>query len=210
MNETYEEIVKKWYLKLRDNFTEILLNKYKNSNLRRADAENIYQDVFIAIQENMKSGRIRENTSWGSYIMTVGLNLASKHYRKVGKVDSTEKQDDENNCNSFTKTAQRVEELLKTIPDEGGNLYEDPEVHEILSDELIHTPEPCASIIRLTYYCDLSDAAITEVLANYNSAKAVKAKRWQCMRDLVFRVKMALYIAGIIDEKPIKKSRNGK
>ena len=210
MNETYEEIVKKWYLKLRDNFTEVLLDKYKSANLRRADAENIYQDVFIAIQENMKSGRIRENTSWGSYIMTVGLNMASKHYRKAGKVDSADQPAKEDSDNGFSQTARRVEDLLKTLPDENGGLYEDPEVHEILSDELIHTPEPCASIIRLTYYSGLSDAEITDELANYNSAKAVKAKRWQCMRDLVFRVKTALYIAGIIDEKPVKKHRNGK
>lgn len=208
MNETYEEIVKKWYLKLRDNFTEVLLDKYKKTNIRRADAENIYQDVFIAIQENLVQGRIRENTSWSSYIMTVGLNMASKHYRKIGKIDSTDEANDSNDNDANFKTAKKVEDLLKTLPDEDTDLYNDPEVQEVLSDELTHTPEPCASIIRLTYYGGLSDAKITEILDNYNSAKAVKAKRWHCMRDLVYRVKMALYNAGIIDDKPAKKARN--
>lgn len=210
MEETYEEIVKNWYLRLRDNFTEVLMDKYKKTNLRRADAENIYQDVFIAIHDNLMLGRVRENTSWSSYIMTVGLNMASKQYRKIGKTDSADEVDEDNTGESSSKLARRIDELLKTIPDEDPELYKNQEVQDVLSDELIHTPEPCASIIRLTYYSGLTDAQITEELANYNSAKAVKAKRWQCMRDLVYRVKVALFMAGIIDEKPEKKNRNGK
>lgn len=210
MDITYEDIVKKWYLKLRDNFTEVLLDKYKTTNLRRADAENIYQDVFVAIRENLLQGRIRDNTSWATYIMTVGLNMASKQYRKIGKTDSTDDIDEEETGDKSSKIMRRIDDMLKSIPDDEPELYKDPEVQEVLGDELIHTPEPCASIIRLTYYSGLSDAEITEELTNYNSVKAVKAKRWQCMRDLVYRVKMALYNAGIIDEKPVKKSRNGK
>lgn len=210
MNNTYEEIVKKWYLKLRDNFTEVLMDKYKNTNMRRADAENIYQDVFLAIQENLQKGRIRENTSWSSYIMTVGLNMASKQYRKIGKTDSADESTEDPSNEDFSRIARKIDQILATIPEETEDLYNNTEVKEVLADELIHTPEPCASIIRLKYYLGLSDTQITQQLSKYNSANAVKAKRWQCMNDLVYRVKAALYLAGIIDVKPEKRKHNGK
>lgn len=204
MANSYEDIVRKYYLEMRRKFIPFLMDKYKNSKMREEDAENIYQDIFIAIQENLAQGRIKENTSWSSYIMTVGLNMASKQYRKIGKTDSAETADDDDDSGQ-SAIARKVDELIKALTDVEPGLYQDPEAHAILGDELTHTPEPCASIIRLTYYSGLSDAEITEEFESYNSANAVKAKRWQCMRDLVYRVKMSLYIAGIIDEKPEKK-----
>lgn len=48
----------------------------KYSGLTLYDAENLYQDTFLAVHENIQSGRVREDTSWKSYIMTIGLNLA--------------------------------------------------------------------------------------------------------------------------------------
>ena len=54
MAETYEEIVRKWYTMLRGNFTDLLMDRYKNTNMRLADAENIYQDIFVAIHRNMQ------------------------------------------------------------------------------------------------------------------------------------------------------------
>ena len=61
MEETYEEIVRKWYMKLRGNFTSILMDRYKKTNMRLADAENIYQDIFIAIHRNIQEVRIGTN-----------------------------------------------------------------------------------------------------------------------------------------------------
>ncbi len=204
MTETYEDIVRKYYKSMKHNFIDFLMEKYKKSKMRQEDAEDIYQSIFIAIQENLMLGRIKENTSWSSYIMTLGLNMASKHYRKIGKIDSSD-ETEEDNEDKQSKIARKVDELIKSMSEEESELYKDPEAQAVLGDELTHTPDPCATIIRLTYYSGLSDAEITEEFDRYNSAKAVKAKRWQCMKDLIYRVKFALYNAGIIDEKPEKK-----
>ena len=59
--------------------------------------------------------------------------------------------------------ARRVEVLLKTLSHEEIPLYKDPEVQSLLGDELIHTPEPCGSIIRLFYYENLSMEEIAEI-----------------------------------------------
>lgn len=64
MTETYEDIVRKYYKEMRHNFIDLLMEKYKKSKMRQEDAEDIYQSIFIAIQENLMFGRIKENTSW--------------------------------------------------------------------------------------------------------------------------------------------------
>ena len=219
MAETYEDIVQKWYMRLRGDFTDLLMDKYKKTNMRLADAENIYQDIFIAIHQNIEEGRIGTNWDWSNYIIRIGLNMASKKYRIIGRndsIDETDPEDDE----KLSAKAQRITDILKELPTHDGasELYKDPEAQALLGDELTHTPEPCASIIRKTYFSDMTDAEIAEEVAPYrdngkplkDNAKAVKARRWLCMRDLVYRVKLALFNAGIIDEKPEKKKRNGK
>lgn len=219
MAETYEEIVQKWYMRLRGNFTDILMDKYKKTNMHLADAENIYQDIFIAIHQNLQEGRIGANWDWSNYIIRIGLNMASKKYRVIGRSDSFD-ETDPNDGEKPSAKAQKISEILKDLPTPEGEseLYKDPEAHALLGDELAHTPEPCASIIRKTYFSGMTDAEIAEEIAPYrdngkplaDNAKAVKARRWLCMRDLVYRVKLALFNAGIIDEKPEKKKRNGK
>lgn len=219
MAETYEEIVQKWYMRLRGDFTDILMDKYKKTNMRLADAENIYQDIFIAIHQNIEEGRIGTNWDWSNYIIRIGLNMASKKYRIIGKNDSLDETNPEDG-EKLSARAQKITDILKELPTQEGesDLYKDPEAQALLGDELTHTPEPCASIIRKTYFSDMSDAEIAEEVSPYrengkplaDNAKAVKARRWLCMRDLVYRVKLSLYNAGIIDEKPEKKKRNGK
>ena len=88
MAQEYEEIVRQWYVKLRPEFLRRLTAKY--SGLSLEDAENLYQDTFIAVQENLMLGRVKEDTSWSSYIMTIGMNMASKEWRKIGKTDSAD------------------------------------------------------------------------------------------------------------------------
>ena len=218
MEESYEEIVQKWYTRLRGGFTDLLMDRYKNTNMRLADVENIYQDVFIAIHRNLEEGRIGANWDWRNYIIRIGLNMASKKYRTISRGVSVDESDPEDG-EKLSARAQRITDILKELPTHAGEseLYRDPEAQALLGDQLLHTPEPCASIIRKKYYSNMTDEEIAEETAPYkdngkpvkNNAKAVKARRWLCMRDLVYRVKLALYNAGIIDQKPEKRNRNG-
>lgn len=208
MAQNYEEIVRKWYNRLRPEFLRRLTARY--SGLTLDEAENLYQDTFMAVHENMMLGRVKEDTSWSSYIMTIGMNMASKAWRKLGKTDSTDEEFDNEGGDTGSKTALRVQELLKTLPDdeEENSLYKNAEAQSILGDELIHTPEPCGSIIRLFYYEDLSMEEIADEIS-YKNASTAKAKKSQCMKDLIKRVTDALRRAGF-DVKPRKRNRNGK
>lgn len=204
MAESYDEIVRKWYVRLRGDFTNLLLDRYRKTNMRLEDVENIYQDVFIAIKKNLQEGRIAANTSWSSYIMTVGLNMASKQYRKVGKSQSIDEPGDDDK-NTSSATLKRIDDILNFMSEDDTDIYNDPEAHSVLGDELIHTPEPCASLIRMHYYSGMKDAEIANLFPRYSSASSVKVTRNRCMKDLIYRVKLALYYAGIIEEKPFKK-----
>ena len=206
MVQNYEDIVRDWYLKLQTPFLRQLTSKYPALTI--FDAENIYQDTFLAVQNNLLEGRIKEDTSWSSYIMTIGLNMASKAYRKIGKTDSADDGFDNDGEGSKSKTAREVEKLVKNLSEEETPLYENEEALSLLGDELTHTPEPCGSIIRLFYYTNMSmDEIATKI--GYKNATTAKAKKSQCMSDLINRVTCALRNAGF-DVKPKKRNRNGK
>ena len=147
MAQNYEDIVRDWYLKLQTPFLRQLTSKYPALTI--FDAENIYQDTFLAVQNNLLEGRIKEDTSWSSYIMTIGLNMASKAYRKIGKTDSADDGFDNDGEGSKSKTAREVEKLVKNLSEEETPLYENEEALSLLGDELTHTPEPCGSIITI-------------------------------------------------------------
>jgi DNA-directed RNA polymerase specialized sigma24 family protein len=197
MESNYEDIVRRWYNRLRPDFLRNLTSKYPQLTL--GDAEDLYQDTFIAIQENLQQGRVAEDTKWKSYVMTIGLNLASKEMRLIGKIDSADDGfgDDDD---SPSKTARTVEDILKTLPEEEVPLAQNLEAQAMLGDELAHTPEPCASIIRLFYFEDFSMDKIAKTVG-YKNADTAKAKKKQCMNDLIVRVKDALFRAGITDER---------
>ena len=205
MAQNYEDIVREWYTRLRPEFLRRLTAKY--SSLSLYDAENLYQDSFIAVQENLMRGRIKEDTSWSNYIMTIGMNLASKAWRKIGKTDSTDEGFDDD---TGSKTARKVQELLKALPDDEDEkpLYKNEEALSLLGNELTHTPEPCGSIIRLFYYENMSMDEIAEEIG-YRNATTAKAKKSQCMTDLILRLTTALRRHGF-DVTPKKWKKDGK
>lgn len=203
MAHNYEDIVRDWYNRLRPVFLRRLTQQYPSLTL--GDAENLYQDTFIAIYDNLLADRVRQDTSWDSYIMTIGLNLANKAMRKLSVTDNIGSEDDENCKNA---TAHKVESLLKSMPEDEISLSDNLEVQSLLGNELTHTPEPCASIIRYFYYEGMSMDEIADEIG-YRNAQTAKAKKSQCMTDLIKRVTDALNRAGF-DIKPKKRNRNGK
>ncbi len=203
MAHNYEDIVRDWYNRLRPAFLRRLTQQYPSLTL--GDAENLYQDTFIAIYDNLLADRVRQDTSWDSYIMTIGLNLANKAMRKLSVTDNIGSEDDENCKNA---TAYKVESLLKSMPEAEISLSDNLEVQSLLGNELTHTPEPCASIIRYFYYEGMSMDEIADEIG-YRNAQTAKAKKSQCMTDLIKRVTDALNRAGF-DIKPKKRNRNGK
>lgn len=193
MQDNYEEIVRKWYIRYRQPFLVSLTQRYKD--LRWEDAENLYQDTFIAIQKNLMAGNIREETSWSSYIFKIGMNMANKHARHAGITDSTDydSYEEENQ----KQTAMKVQNILISLPNTEHSFYDDPDVLSVLNEELEHTPEPCNTIVRLFYYGQKKMTEIAEIVG-FKNADTTKAKKNQCMKSLIERVKRSMKMLDII------------
>lgn len=192
MQTDYEEIVRKWYNKLKPLFQNTLKARYEK--LSYDTIEDLYQDSFLAVHKNILLGRVRENTSWSSYIIQIGLNLASKDIRHLVKTDSI---DSSSVCDEDGVTAlqKQVENLLAVNASSDKSVYTDADVQKVLGDELGFTPEPCSSIIRLFYFDNMSMEDIAIAVNMKNSATA-KSKKHQCMKTLKDRVKRALVRIG--------------
>lgn len=208
MAQNYEDIVRDWYNRLRPEFLRRLTARY--SGLTLYDAENLYQDTFIAIQENLMQGRIKENTSWSSYIMTIGMNMASKAWRKLGKTDSTDEGYNDENEHAGAINTQKLEEKIREISDDDeDSIYKNEEALSLLSQEMSSIPELCRKIIFFFYANkDMSMDDIAEEFGLKN-ADTAKAKKSQCMKTLIERVTRSLRDAGF-DVTPKKWNRNGK
>ena len=198
MVHNYEEIVRIWYNRLRPEFLRRLTAKY--SSLTLYDAENLYQDAFIAVQKNIMEGRVRENTSWSSYIMTIGMNLASHEMRGVGITDSIDDGYADDEGEIFSPAAHKAEEKYQELLalEDTSSLHSDPEAQALLGEELAHTPEPCNRIIKLYYYSGYSMNEIAEDIG-YKNSNTAKSKKNQCMKDLIRRVKSSFSRAGFLN-----------
>ena len=108
MEETYEDIVRKWYNKVRPLFVNTLKKRF--ASLSYDDIEDLYQQAFLAIYENLQAGRVREDTSWSSYIIQIGLNLATKELRHTGITDSIYESGGDNE--EWLQQISRTVELL--------------------------------------------------------------------------------------------------
>lgn len=196
MAHNYEDIVREWYGKLRPEFLRRLTSRY--SGLTLADAENLYQDAFLAVYENIHNGSVRDDTSWGNYILRIGMNLASKEWRKAGRTDILEAEGtDEQSGQKGFSWAKKVEDKLKDMPEEKDItlLSKNPEAVALLGEVLYYTPEPCKSIIFLFYEENKSMNEIADIVGLKNGQTA-KVKKYQCMKDYIKRGKAIFTLAG--------------
>lgn len=206
MEENFEDIVRKYYNRLREPFVRKLTRQYPS--MRLDAAEDLYQEAFIAVQDNIQRGKVRPDTDWNAYILTIGLNMAGKEQHHGGITVPFNAMYDDDKEDGNNRLARKVEEIIKEMPEEEAALCNNPEVLSRLCNELDHTPEPCGKIIRLFYYIDATMEDIAEETGLKN-AQTAKAKKSQCMTDLINRVTEALRRAGF-DVTPKKRNRNGK
>ena len=187
MKESYEDIVRQWYNKVRPLFVNTLKKRF--SQLDYDTIENLYQDAFLAVYDNLQARRVREDTSWSSYIIQIGINLATKELRHVGKTS-----DNEEGRKEISRTGEK---LLSECFDEDETMYQNVDALSLLGEELNYTPEPCNTIIRLYYYAKMSMEDIATAV-NFKNATTAKSKKSQCMKSLTERVKASFKRAEII------------
>lgn len=191
MEETYQDIVLQWYNKVRPLFVNTLRSRF--CELDYDTIEDLYQETFLAVYENLRAGKVRENTSWQSYIIGIGIKRAFKLLRHKTE---TIYEYDNNDADGQLQISRVVEKILSERVEEE-SVYNNIEAQGLLGEELNFTPEPCNKIIRLFYYDGMSMEDIATAV-NFRNATTAKSKKSQCMKSLTERVKACFKRAEII------------
>ncbi len=144
------------------------LRRYRPS-LTDDNIADLYQESFVAARKNLEEGRIRENTAWNSYLISIGLNLATHEYRKFGMHEE------------LTGDAYLSEDVAE---------YNTTEVQHIFGRVLEFMREKCRKILEWTIYQRLTSE---EIAAELNSTpRSIITQRNRCKKRLVELVRAEL------------------
>lgn len=195
-DRNYEEIVRRFADPTGEFFKQFknTMKKYRPT-LSADDIEDLYHDSFLAAQKNLMEGRVKENTSWNSYLIAIGLNLATHEFRRYGKYDSVDGTD--NPCES--EDSATPQDRNSDLVDEDVAVYNTPEVQQIFGDALGFMNDTCKKILVKTLYDRLSSEEIAVQMDS--TPRSIITRRNRCKNKLVELVKALLRQEGYeIDE----------
>lgn len=130
-------------------------------SLGEADAEEIYQDSFIALYENVKQGRLTQLTvSLKTYLFRIARN-------KI--------------LNARRDAAGKSGELHDALPATGNDDWAARQ--EMVYHTVQQMQEPCSTVLTLYYWERRSMEEIAREM-NYAGAQVAKNRKLACMRKL--------------------------
>lgn len=194
MENEYTGIVRQYYEELYRPFINLLRSRY--SDLSADTIEDLYHDVWIDVRTNILNGKVEKNTKWMAYIFKIGLfkaNNVSTRGIKTASLDTSNFGDDDEKFNPLEMEVER-----KRMQDEDPDIYQDPELKDVLARELSYIPEPCNKVLKFYYYEGLSMKMIAEAM-NYSSQDTAKVTKKRCFDKLKERVMNSVRRLGIID-----------
>lgn len=148
----------------------------KHFSLALEDCEDIFQESFITLYENVKSGKIEKLTSsLSSYFIGVCRNKALEFIRKHSKSVTI---DDELSLSIVT--GEIDEEKLNFIISLDGDDNNISEMKNKLTCEIVKSlPSPCDKLLWGYYRDNLSMKTLAQMFG-YKSESAVKVTKHRC------------------------------
>ena len=145
-----------------------------NFKLARDTAEDIYQDAFLALHQNIQNGKLVNLTvPLRTYLFQIGKNKIYDYFKKV-KVEVD--MDDISN--------------LVSAENELGNfdsIYADEEETEqrnlIVYNTVSQMESPCKEVLSYYYWDDKSMKEIADLM-NYSSSDVAKTQKSKCMKKV--------------------------
>ena len=165
------------------------IRKYRPT-LSDEGIRDLFQDSFIAAKKNLDEGKVRENTSWDTYIIAIGLNLSSHEFRSFGRFTSLDSA-------GSPSQGSGMNEMHHYLYDRSEEMVEDyntPEVQRVLAEALEFMNETCRKILEWTLYSNLSGEEIAAMLNS--TANSVKTRRNRCKMKLMEIMKVSLRSLG--------------
>jgi RNA polymerase sigma factor (sigma-70 family) len=140
------------------------------TNLQDSDLDDVFQDAIIKFWDNIRTGRLQTLTaSLKTYLFGIGRNLLHERNRR------------------WTPPSLPDQETLP--PDLLGLDYGaeqqmiQEEERNQMATALNQLGDPCATLLRLTFYERLKSEEIVPIM-NYASADVVRQRRSHCLKRL--------------------------
>ncbi|MEY4660008.1 MAG: RNA polymerase sigma factor [Crocinitomicaceae bacterium] len=151
------------YINDQESAFEVLLNRYKNQlfkfiymKVKDVDlANDIFQDTFIKVIQNVKSGKYNEEGKFLPWATRIAHNLVIDHFRKQSKVRILSER------NSFNEEFS----LFQRIATEEKNYLQEKSSEELDAQLLLmldHLPKVQREIVEKRIFQDLSFKEIAE------------------------------------------------
>lgn len=143
----------------------------KAKGLSEDDAEDLFQEAFLILYEQLQSGRLAVlPRSLAAYFHGIVQNKLKEHYRRVQKVlDNEEEQD----------VADFNEDFLNEVL-----AQEDPALVErkeaAVREVVRHLPAPCDKLLWGYYFDECSMQELADRFG-YSSANSAKVMKSRCM-----------------------------
>ncbi|MEN9972041.1 MAG: hypothetical protein RIS20_388 [Bacteroidota bacterium] len=151
------------YINNNERAFEVLLKRYKNQvykfiylKVKDADlANDIFQDSFIKVVQNMKAGKYNEEGKFLPWATRIAQNLVIDYYRKQGKVRVLSERNTFNeDFGIFQRIACEDKNYLQQISTKELDLQ--------LVELMNHLPKVQREIVELRIFHDLSFKEIAE------------------------------------------------
>lgn len=192
--ETYEEIVSRWYSELHDPFVNLIKSRF--NGLFFDEIEDIYQETFLAVHENLHRGSIEADTNWRAYIMRIGLNQTMTYCKAKGKFVTASQaggDDDDERPDWLSEMAP-----LETQVDE---TTDDPKERErmiaVMNGIMGSLTGKCRDLLPSFYYARMSMEEICQELG-YANTDSAKSQRLKCFSKLKEAVRARLKMMGLL------------
>ncbi len=138
-----------------------------NSNSRQArDAEEIFQDIWIAVWENI--GNLREVNSFGGWLRKIAYTTCRRYYTAK--------------THASGEILQNAEQLAETIDQDALARFREVELRSAVTEAVHHLPEAVRSVAVL-YYLELW--TIKEIADELNLAVGTVKTRLRTIRSLL-------------------------
>jgi RNA polymerase sigma factor (sigma-70 family) len=146
----------------------------KNYAVPSEVAQDLYQDAFLALYQNVKNGRLENlSVTLRTYLFQIGKNKICDHFKRTNNEVVLEKFPD-----------------LSPDADAGDfdRIYEEEDSAEerkklIVYNTVCHLGSPCKEVLTYYYWDEKSMKEIAELM-DYSSSDVAKTQKSKCMKKI--------------------------
>ena len=145
-------------------------------------AEDLFQDLFIKIIENIKAGKYKEESKFAKWAMRIGHNLCVDHFRKIKGKQGIR-----------TSDGTDIFELLTFAEPDTASKMERAQSSERIMKLVSQLPEEHQEIIIFRHYADLKFREIAKILdCSVNTALGRKRYALLNLRKIIEENQIAI------------------